>query len=103
LCADKGYSGKPAAAIMRVRGYVPHVKQRGAGNQTHPRTPAAGPALEGGTNAFVVQPFQQIAGAIRKENGKLLGLAALRLSLDLLADVLKFVDSLFRDKILIPL
>jgi len=29
LCADKGYSGKPAAAIMRARNYVPHVRQIG--------------------------------------------------------------------------
>ena len=29
LCADKGCSGKPADAIMRARGYIPHVKQRG--------------------------------------------------------------------------
>lgn len=29
LCADKGYTGKPAKEIMEKRGYVPHVKQRG--------------------------------------------------------------------------
>ena len=34
LCADKGYSGKPAAAIMRARGYVPHVRQ--IGQETKP-------------------------------------------------------------------
>ena len=45
--------------------------------------------MESGTNAFVVQPFPEIAGALREENGKLCGLAGLRFSLDLLADVLK--------------
>ena len=34
LCADKGYSGKPAAAIMRKRGYIPHVRQ--IGQETKP-------------------------------------------------------------------
>jgi putative transposase len=34
LCADKGYSGKPAAAIIRRRGYIPHVKQ--IGQETKP-------------------------------------------------------------------
>lgn len=34
LCADKGYSGKPAAAIMRARGYIPHVRQ--IGQETKP-------------------------------------------------------------------
>jgi putative transposase len=34
LCADKGYSGKPAAAIIRGRGYIPHVKQ--IGQETKP-------------------------------------------------------------------
>lgn len=29
LCADKGYAGEPAKRIMKKRGYVPHVKQRG--------------------------------------------------------------------------
>lgn len=29
LCADKGYTGEPAKEIMKKRGYVPHVKQRG--------------------------------------------------------------------------
>ena len=29
LCADKGYSGRPAAAVMRDRGYTPHVRQIG--------------------------------------------------------------------------
>ena len=27
LCADKAYRGKPAEAIMRQRGYTPHVRQ----------------------------------------------------------------------------
>jgi hypothetical protein len=45
--------------------------------------------VEGGAKAFVVQPFPEIAGALREENGKLCGLAGLRFSLDLLADVLK--------------
>lgn len=27
LCADKAYQGKPAQAIMRERGYTPHVRQ----------------------------------------------------------------------------
>ena len=29
LCADKGYSGKPALEIIMSRGYTPHIKQRG--------------------------------------------------------------------------
>ena len=29
LCADKGYTGKPAAESIRARDYIPHVKQRG--------------------------------------------------------------------------
>ena len=29
LCADKGYGGRPAAQVMRRRGYTPHVRQRG--------------------------------------------------------------------------
>lgn len=29
LCADKGYGGEPAAAAIRAREYVPHVRQRG--------------------------------------------------------------------------
>lgn len=29
LCADKGYSGKPALESVRARGYIAHVKQRG--------------------------------------------------------------------------
>jgi putative transposase len=28
LCADKGYSGKPAIKAMTDRKYIPHVKQR---------------------------------------------------------------------------
>jgi len=34
LCADKGYSGKPAEAIIRGRGYIPHVRQ--IGQETKP-------------------------------------------------------------------
>lgn len=29
LCADAGYAGKRAAAIMAERGYIPHVRSRG--------------------------------------------------------------------------
>jgi transposase len=29
LCADAGYTGKPAAAVMRGHNYVPHVRSRG--------------------------------------------------------------------------
>lgn len=29
LCGDKGYTGQPADAAVRVRGYVPHIPQRG--------------------------------------------------------------------------
>ena len=29
LCADKGYTGKPALAIIQSHDYVPHVKERG--------------------------------------------------------------------------
>jgi len=29
LCADKGYSGKPAIEAITHRHYIPHVKQRG--------------------------------------------------------------------------
>ena len=29
LCADKGYSGRPAAEVIRSRGYRPHVLQIG--------------------------------------------------------------------------
>ena len=29
LCADKGYTGRPAAQAMQARGYTPHVWQRG--------------------------------------------------------------------------
>ncbi len=29
LCADKGYTGRPAQQSMRDRRYVPHVRQRG--------------------------------------------------------------------------
>ena len=29
LCADKGYAGKPAEAVIRKCGYIPHVRQRG--------------------------------------------------------------------------
>jgi len=34
LCADKGYSGKPADAIIRARHYIPHVRQ--IGQETKP-------------------------------------------------------------------
>jgi hypothetical protein len=44
--------------------------------------------MAGGTNAFVVEPFPQVAGAVRKEGGELSGLVALRFGLDLLAKVL---------------
>lgn len=27
MCADKAYQGKPAQAIIRKRGYTPHVRQ----------------------------------------------------------------------------
>ena len=30
LCLDKGYVGAPAEKAIRRRGYVPHVRQRGA-------------------------------------------------------------------------
>ena len=30
LCGDKGYTGQPADAAVRARGYVPHIPQRGA-------------------------------------------------------------------------
>ena len=33
LCADRGYVGAPAARAIRVRGYVPHVRPRGAGRR----------------------------------------------------------------------
>ena len=29
LCADKGYSGKPAVKAMTDRNYIPHVRKRG--------------------------------------------------------------------------
>ena len=29
LCADKGYTGKPAELVMRRRHYIPHVRRRG--------------------------------------------------------------------------
>ena len=29
LCADKGYSGKPAREAIRARNYIPHVRQIG--------------------------------------------------------------------------
>jgi IS5 family transposase len=29
LCADAGYTGQPARAIMEAHGYIPHVKGRG--------------------------------------------------------------------------
>jgi len=29
LCADKGYTGKPAQKAIKDRNYIPHVKQRG--------------------------------------------------------------------------
>jgi len=29
LCADKGYTGKPAKQIIESHGYIPHVKARG--------------------------------------------------------------------------
>jgi transposase len=29
LCADKAYTGRPAAQVMKKRGYTPHVRQRG--------------------------------------------------------------------------
>jgi len=29
LCVDRGYSGQPAADAMKIRGYKPHVHQRG--------------------------------------------------------------------------
>ena len=56
--------------------------------------------MAGGTNAFVVEPFPQVAGAARKEGGELSGLVALRFGLDLLANVLNVGKSLFRDKLL---
>jgi transposase len=34
LCADKGYTGAPAARALRARGYVPHIPARG---QSAPR------------------------------------------------------------------
>jgi hypothetical protein len=55
--------------------------------------------VESGTDAFVAQPVSEIAGALRKEGGKLSGLVALRFGLDLLANVLKMPKSLFRDKL----
>lgn len=37
LCGDKGYTGQPADAAVRARGYVPHIPQRGAdGRATRP-------------------------------------------------------------------
>ena len=39
LCADKGYSGKPAIKAMRDRNYIPHVKQRGEEIQKKKTTP----------------------------------------------------------------
>ena len=38
LCADKGYSGSPPATVVRTRGYLPHIPQRGA--EPPPRRPA---------------------------------------------------------------
>ena len=29
LCADKGYDGKPAEKVIRLRQYIPHVRHRG--------------------------------------------------------------------------
>jgi transposase len=29
LCADKGYTGKPAQKAIKDRNYIPHIKQRG--------------------------------------------------------------------------
>ena len=29
LCADKGYSGRPALELIADRNYIPHVRQRG--------------------------------------------------------------------------
>jgi len=55
--------------------------------------------MESGTNAFVVEPFPQITGALRKKGGKLSGPVALRFGFDLLANVLKMQKSLFRDKL----
>jgi len=52
--------------------------------------------MAGGTNAFVVEPFPQVAGAGRKEGGELSGPVALCFSLDLLANVLNIEKSLFR-------
>jgi hypothetical protein len=57
--------------------------------------------VESGTDAFVVEPVPQIAGALRKESGKLSGSVALRFGFDLLANVLKMPKLLFRDKILV--
>ena len=35
LCVDKGYTGKPADKEMRVRGYIPHVPEKGAPRERH--------------------------------------------------------------------
>jgi len=33
LCVDKGYAGKPAQKVMRDRGYIPHVPEKGTARQ----------------------------------------------------------------------
>jgi hypothetical protein len=65
----------------------------------HPRSQAPGPAMEGRAHTFLVQPLPENPRALRKENGELFGLVALRFGLDLLADVLKTAQLLFRDKL----
>jgi len=52
--------------------------------------------MAGGTNAFVVEPFPQVAGAARKERRRIIWAGAWRFSLDLLANVLNIEKSLFR-------
>lgn len=56
-------------------------------------------AVEGGTNALLVEQVPQIVGAIREESGQFSGAVALRFRLDLLAHVLKITKYLFRDKL----
>jgi putative transposase len=60
LCADKGYAGEPAAVAMIVRGYVPHVRQRGEekrAKEDDPRHPA---------RRWVVERFHSWLNRFRK-------------------------------------
>ena len=61
LCADAGFSGKPAHEQIVERDYRPHVRSRG---EEKVRKRIQAPALDCGGCAFLVQPFPKAPGSL---------------------------------------